>query len=278
MKYNYSLLKRHIKFLDNPEFIYFLGLLWADGHIEIKNYIVTLALNSDDFLHLKDLIEGIVEKSIKIYSVKCPTRNCKPIGKLNICQKDIHKFFIENDYHIKSKTSAIKILSKIPESLRHYWWRGYFDGDGYIDIKRKVITITSHIETDWGFCDTLNGIKYSIYKNTNKSRYSCFVIKDQRSFVTFAKFILAGDQFGLNRKHDKIKQIIKLDKERFDKKSCKYKNISYYGGGYAVSIMIKGKTTRKKFKFLKDAISYRNNFFINNGISIPLDNELFSNI
>jgi len=40
------------------------------------------------------------------------------------------ELLVDNDYKLKSYNSADKILSKIPNSLHHYFFRGLIDGDG----------------------------------------------------------------------------------------------------------------------------------------------------
>ena len=41
------------------------------------------------------------------------------------------------NFHIKSKTSPIIVLDKMPSKYHHLFWRGYFDGDGCLTIKNK---------------------------------------------------------------------------------------------------------------------------------------------
>jgi len=54
----------------------------------------------------------------------------KPILSAVVNNRLLYEFLVDNDYKLKSYNSADKILSKIPNSLHHYFFRGLIDGDG----------------------------------------------------------------------------------------------------------------------------------------------------
>ena len=124
-----------------------------------------------------------------------------------LTNKFIHNFLVENDYISKSTASADKILSKIPEHLKHYWWRGYFDGDGCFCKSNRsyIFTISSNIDQNWNFIDTLFNnldifykIKFVIRKTRN-SRNSTF------------KFVVKKILLSLGIIFIKIMKMIELD-------------------------------------------------------------------
>ncbi len=49
---------------------------------------------------------------------------------IRINDKYIKEFLLENDFDKKSLLSPTKVLSKIPDELKHYFFRGLIDGDG----------------------------------------------------------------------------------------------------------------------------------------------------
>lgn len=115
------------KFLDikTKEVAYFLGFLWADGHVKEPNYEnnklreISLDISSIDFEDIKHVIESIGKWSI--YKKKIQ-KNWKEITIIKTRNRRLTDFLVENDYHIKSYSSADKIISKIPNELKRYFF------------------------------------------------------------------------------------------------------------------------------------------------------------
>jgi len=219
--------------ITSPEISYILGILWADGYI-FKNSIFLWLKKTDS-----KSIENIFNKTgnWNIYYRKLKDR--KEQMCFNTYNKFIFNFLVKNDYKNKSRLSPNKILSEIPNNLKQYFFRGYFDGDGtiYSTKKQSVLNITSTYEQDWTdiskFMDKLH-IKYSISKirYTNKlnilNSASRIVIQNINGIVKFCDYIykdFIGDNIGLKRKYD-IYLIIKDKQIRIDKKRI-YKSKIY---------------------------------------------------
>jgi len=62
----------------------------------------------------------------------------------------IYDFLSENNYKEKSYVSATKILNKIPNNLKKYFFRGYFDGDGSIYKYEKYYQVGLNITSTYG--------------------------------------------------------------------------------------------------------------------------------
>lgn len=205
----------HKNFLDikDKEIAYILGYIWADGHISIRK--------QSEHTNKYRIMLTIDEKDAKlIYPVFLTTGKWTygRSGGNMICistgNKFLAKFMMEMDYHIKSHTSPEKILSKIPEHLKHYWWRGYFDGDGCITncglIKKWRVSFTSNKDQDWGFAQKYFynlGIQIFIgIKNTLLSKSSCVSFSQQESICKFFLNIYPETyfDFGLPRKYNKL--------------------------------------------------------------------------
>jgi hypothetical protein len=223
-----------------PEVLYILGLAWADGSVtlkENKTYRLCISLKESDAESIKHIflkwpkyfkwryhyitVKAHVDKgNIKV-------KETKRID-FNLNDKYFIKFLVDSDYKIKSGASPDKILSKIPESLRHYWWRGYFDGDGhyYVSQKRgnnsKDIGFTSTYDQDWSFCENLCqklGINGSINKfrkiNAGRSQFRISKGEDMKKIINYL-YSLNLD-ISMKRKREKIinlpvKDIIKTSK------------------------------------------------------------------
>lgn len=210
-----------------PESAYLLGFLWGDGYLYHKSYVekrrmkkgissyqknsyhVKVECSEDD---LSSLIP-IFEKSGKWTSCKRQRANRKPQLCLSTCNRGLYDFLRAHNYKIKSGASP-EILKIIPEELTHYWWRGYFDADGYIyriknngSGRSKQVSISSVYDQDWtetsNLLDKL-GVKYSIRRaiQSEKSRYSEVRFTSNKSTEIFLDYIYSGEDFGLLRKKE----------------------------------------------------------------------------
>ena len=157
------------------ESCYILGLLWADGYINKKTNSVALEMLETDLVALENIFANTGEWKKYLRS----RINRKPQMTLHITNKEFSDFLKEHDYDIKSGKSADKILSIIPNHLKVYWFRGYWDGDGcfYSHAKNSLsqCTASSTLNQGWDFIaqllESLN-IDYTIRRIENKHSYS----------------------------------------------------------------------------------------------------------
>jgi hypothetical protein len=187
------------QFLDiiKPEVAYILGYLWADGYI-VRNE-VRLEIVKDDMDNIKHILETI---GTWTYSDR-QRKNWKIISRATTSNKRLVEFLKEHEYDIKSKVSADKILSKIPNDLKHYFFRGLIDGDGCITSNSPRLTITSSLEQDWSYLNELC-LELNINPNFNyhKGKYSYSNIQlNGVNAITFCDYIYSNKVFGLTRKY-----------------------------------------------------------------------------
>lgn len=279
--FRYPRLKDSLCQLNSPEIVYLLGLIWADGHVENNPnaYKISFTLLKTDFDNISDALVRTGEWIVKSYTPKCKSRNNKEISKAYVCSKEICRFFVENDYEIKSTVSPDKILSKIPENLRHYWWRGYFDGDGWMGKDR--LSITSSKTQDWSFVHKLGDmlkIKFRVCVHLNgNGGYSMVVLSNKKDRMKFCEYIyLNWDErsVGLKRKRDAFLQSACYVAPRIAAKTSKFANIGFYEyfGDLKYRVLIKRKEGyfAKRFKTEKEAVSARDEWYTDNGIEIPV--------
>lgn len=215
MKITYKLDLDYWLNFDNPIACYFLGLFWADGSVEYYTNKhgeiygrMTMILVKDDF---EDVI-GHLQKDQWSLGVRHP-KDRQTVLQCRTSNHNYIRFLVENDYHIKSGASANKILSKIPDYLKHYWWRGYFDGDGHFGFKKGNkygFGFSACLGQDWSFGEELMkqlGVAYFISKReTAKGNSSELLVNNFDGVVKFANFIYDGyesDGLGLKRKYTK---------------------------------------------------------------------------
>jgi len=162
---------------------------------------------------------------------RCSTRSRKlgvkqfELTTIRVNDKNIKNFLIDNDYDKKSLVSPTKIINKIPNSLRNYFFRGLIDGDGcFCSKNRNYFSLTGNINQDW--CEVerlLNEININHYKLSKKIRKtgdsSFIVISNRNDIIKVGDYIYgAYDNIGLYRKY-------KIYEEILNKPISKYSNI-----------------------------------------------------
>lgn len=198
-----------VKNISSPEVAYILGFLWADGWLftatkKRRSMSVNIKIIKEDMDDVSDLFLKFVNWNVYQYLPK----NRKPVTQLNFSNEELYYFLINNDYLDKSGISADKILSKIPEDLHCYWFRGLCDGDANIDTTH--ITISSCYDQNWKYLEALaNKLnmeftikRYVSQKTGHKS--SSFIIPKKTESLKFLKYIYKDNIFGLKRKYDKF--------------------------------------------------------------------------
>jgi hypothetical protein len=192
--------------IQSPEEAYVLGILWADGSLrngKKGDNVIRVVLKSEDALDIRGVFFHSGNWSEKQWT---HNQNKNLVTKYACCDKELYDFLINLDYHNKSYVSAEKVLLHIPENLRHYWWRGYFDGDGNITICSKYVSITSSYDYDWSFLKFLpKSILFSIRKGEFKSKNEKICKYSRVTFSTknaklFLDYIYKGKDFGIKRK------------------------------------------------------------------------------
>jgi hypothetical protein len=220
--------------------VYLLGFLWADGWICDRGYShrISMTLKTSDFNEIENYF---AENGIKTIYKRQRYKNDKKFGKMQtsviIQSKNIVEFLIENDYKTKSTVSPIKILNKIPNELKHYFWRGYIDGDGCISssYNKREFAIWSTIEQDWGSVIELFskiGIsKYQIYKykrQNGKHKSSVIRVGSVNDIKLIGDYVYQNyDKIGLERKYQSYQNILKLIPTLKLTNTSKYKGVCF---------------------------------------------------
>lgn len=217
---NFKLLKnRKINILDfynikKKEICYFLGLLWADGHVSKNNNMINIECNSDDMIEFKKVLDTFSKWSYYHRKRERYDVECKSATNAYICDSLLHNFLEENDYLEKSAKSPEKIISKIPESLIKYFILGMIDGDGCFYYKENCssqFTIAGTKEQDWSSIENIfksHKLKYTIIITNSSSAIRITNKDDIRKIGNFVYSTIEDDNIGLKRKYEKYKLII----------------------------------------------------------------------
>jgi intein-encoded DNA endonuclease-like protein len=159
-RYNYN--TELFKCVDDEQQAYWLGFLYADGYVQ-KRKRIELALGIKDIKHLE-----------KYRDFVCPelpigTRKISVRGKQFLCARVIvfNKYLHANIISLgcanaKSKTLTFPGVSQVPEGLLNHFIRGYFDGDGSVNL--NAFTNNLHM-TVAGTESFLNGLNTVLFQN-----------------------------------------------------------------------------------------------------------------
>lgn len=205
--------------LEDPEVIYFLGLLWSDGFMYQDNNVshVGITMVEDDVESIRDILDRIGKWNY--YHRKNKNKTWKPSINVMTNNKTIYNFLSENDFKYKSTKSPKKILNLIPDNLKHYFFLGVVDGDGCFYVRKtkknniNQFTITSSYNYEWksfsDLCDRLE-IKYKIkrYKYEKKS-YSILRITNKDGIIKLGNYIYQSSEndIYLKRKYESFIKI-----------------------------------------------------------------------
>jgi intein-encoded DNA endonuclease-like protein len=202
--------------ISTPECAYILGFLWADGFLG-SQYSINTEIVSDDAI----VIEKIFSSTGKWHIFHRNREGYKPQTKFSCNSKMLYEHLIKLGFKDQNK-SPNKILKTIPKKLQHYWFRGYFDGDGcwYYQSKgylRQCVIASSYVQ-DWSFikelCHKLKIKKCSINKTKRinkkgiENAHSRIRFCNIDAIIKFGNYIYNGNQFGLERKLKKFNDII----------------------------------------------------------------------
>lgn len=206
------------KNISQKEISYFLGLLWADGTVCKTNNNITLTLVEDDFNNIENILKevGIFTKSVVTKQAKDFIKR-QPLVYATLTNKDLHSFLKDLGYCNKSLVSARDVLNIIPDNLKHYWFLGYFDGDGclYLKSKPKVnrITIAGTYEQDFSFLQNyFKNIRFIERRTVNKNGHKSGVMELIKTdhVKIFLDHIYKNTNIGLTRKREKYNNFLKL--------------------------------------------------------------------
>ncbi len=212
----YSINEDYFKEINTIDKAYFLGLLYADGTLNIENNFVGIGLNKSDGY--------IIEKFIKYTEF---TGSTKKLIHKNIKHSDTtyvqiyNGKFYENTvncglYQNKSLTLKFPTNNIVPDILISHFIRGYFDGDGcafvYNDSNRKRISIVGTYE----FLFELRKLLIEKF-NINETKLSpkgitnnyCYAINKKEDVSLITNFIYENKKdLYLTRKYLKLCQKI----------------------------------------------------------------------
>ena len=263
--------------INTPEVAYMLGLLWADGHVQYSSHLGCVELgttypDSDVFV---PIFLDYGKWSVTTHKPKNSKHKLR--YRILTSNRPLATFLFKCDYTSKSK-SPDKILSKIPDELKYYWFRGLVDGDGHVNKDRYQITISSSYEQDWSYminlCNQLN-ITYKIKQNEFKqgTKNSVFMTTGKSAAIRLGSYIYNNreiDKLGLDRKYAAYLNFHEMELRNrfkgvwFDKYNDTWRSITSRNDGNCTKRI-------GSFKYKKDAINAVKQYYNSDTWPIPLE-------
>jgi hypothetical protein len=195
---------------------YWLGFLYADGYVRLKNNKsgeLKLKLKNTDKKHLEVFLSDLDSNAL----IKCgvdKTNNSK------FCFFTVNSTFMIRKLFelgcLEKKTFKIR-LPKLADRLMSHFIRGYFDGDGSISrVKNRPNSFTVSVCSNKEFISDL--VKYlkmgKIYEQKN---YSVMKINKLTEIIEFKNFIYKDSKNKLYRKFMIFNQINENYKRDYSK-------------------------------------------------------------
>jgi G:T-mismatch repair DNA endonuclease (very short patch repair protein) len=210
------------KFIDikDSSVAYFLGLLWADGYISKNRMSAKMDVARSDGDLFFDMIKEIGH-FCKNYKT---SPNRKEQVNIALHNTQITNYLCSLGYREKSRISPALVLQKIPDFLKHYFWLGYFDGDGCFYHKSHCCQASycGSYDQDWSELEKFLkqiGCSYNIQKTISKKGHKSSIVRMTSKFdiVKFGSVLyknIKTDKIGLPRKYEKFLNIEKQSKKK----------------------------------------------------------------
>ena len=185
--HKYYLNNKYFSSIDNEWKSYWLGFLYADGCVRIKDKnnkklnTLEIGLKASDYNHLQKFLNSIQSNNvIKFRNIKFNNKiyqSCKVV----ICNEQICKDLIQLGC-VPNKSNILTFPSnkQVPQNLIRHFIRGYFDGDGSISINiNKRMTCLGFV----GTADVLNNIQQIFIQNLDVSYHKIYRKSNQKAFI-----------------------------------------------------------------------------------------------
>lgn len=218
--------------INTPNKAYWLGFIYADGNVYVKNYdkdngkskggSLEIGLQRQDEYHLTNFINDvggnnlIEQRDVRLGEKTYPSSRIV-LNSIKMCRDLI------NHGCTPRKSLSLKFPNSVPDQLMSHFIRGYIDGDGCVAFYTYE-KIDSFSVTILGTQEFLEGIKYVLNSNeinTNKikkDKSEAFLmgITGQDNLARLYNFLYSDANVFLGRKIDKYRQALIYFNKRFN--------------------------------------------------------------
>ncbi|RXT13658.1 LAGLIDADG family homing endonuclease [Ammoniphilus sp. CFH 90114] len=201
----YSLNVNYFNIVDSEEKAYWLGFIFADGHLNRNR--LTIKLATEDKGHLIRFSQAIeftgnpVDKKEDTNFIKGSDSSLLEVNSTELVRA------LEKYIPSGKKSDKIRLPEWLDDSLLRHFIRGYFDGDGYVISTRKKLGFCGNIF----FLQSLKTkfFKYGIvaekdgYFQNRKGTYAELVFGSKAS-VSISRFMYENAYIYLERKKNDL--------------------------------------------------------------------------
>ncbi len=178
---------------------YFLGIMYADGTIDVNRNQLDLTLKD------KTILDSIVQAMNSNF----PVVRRGDLYNLKICRKYIIEKLVS--YGLTSNKTFTMSFPTVPKEYLFHFIRGYFDGDGHVRINNKSITVifvsaSKEFLTSMQNYLIINQIDSSITSQTVNKKNSFRLRIKTRSISEFRDLIYKDAIIYLQRKYEVFKR------------------------------------------------------------------------
>lgn len=154
----YFVNRNYFENIDNEWKAYWLGFLYADGCISLKDNTVRIRLQRGDKAHLQKFLDSLQSDSLIRDNISKLNGKEFKQSEVYVCNSKIVEDLINHNC-VPNKSLILEFPSDniVPKELKRHFIRGYFDGDGWIHCSK-----TGKKRMEIGFIGTPNtmlGIK-----------------------------------------------------------------------------------------------------------------------
>lgn len=158
---------------------YFLGLLFADGHIDYthtkRNYCICLSLNEEDGYLVEKFAEEVkTSLKVKYYTRERENGKIRKTAVLRLSSKEMYEDLINLGMTEIKVDNLIHLPFLEGEMMRHFI-RGYFDGDGSVywshNKKTGKIGLGCNFTGNYYFLEELNKILSNFIINRGRKPF-----------------------------------------------------------------------------------------------------------
>lgn len=209
----YSLNENYFEQIDSAEKAYIIGLLYADGSVNKKQYNVKITLQEKD-KDILDKINNLLGSDRKLNFISKPNERSQNYYSLTVSNKKICEQLIKVGV-VPNKAFKIR-LPNLEDNLIFHFIRGYFDGDGYTNTdKRKKQTGCFALVSNVNFCEDVqnflkqHGIGSKIYIHSTRNLNSAEIrINKFNDIKNIYNLIYSNSTIHINRKYLKFKSFV----------------------------------------------------------------------
>jgi len=210
----YEIDESYFELIDSDEKAYVLGFIYADGHVDSRNFDMAISDKDAEILNF-------IKKELKMGH---PISNSSGYCRLSVSNKKISTDLIK--LGIPSNKNNSLHLPKINKKFYPSFLLGLFDGDGHINGEECYFEISGGeqiLKELKEFLKNILNINLSIrYRYSKENKNSCgLYVKGSLKVGKICEYFYKNNNLGLKRKKDKFFKV--LEKSNiYKKRTFKY--------------------------------------------------------